>query len=116
MDRLNYHQLFDISVLASRSEGFPNSLVEAMAAGRPVVATAVGGNLDAVIDGETGSLVPAGDVAALAAALKRLAESSSLRGRFGTAGLARARSEYRAERVIASLERMYGELIQDRAA
>ena len=116
MDRLNYHQLFDISVLASRSEGFPNSLVEAMAAGRPVVATAVGGNLDAVIDGETGSLVPPGDVDALASALTTLVASSQLRDRLGAAGLARARSEYRAERVIASLERMYGALIQDRAA
>lgn len=116
MDRFNYHQLFDISVLVSQSEGFPNSLVEAMAAGRPVVATAVGGNLDAVVDGETGRLVPVGDVDALASVLQQLAESPSLRERFGAAGLARARTEYRADRVIASLEEMYDRLIQDRAA
>lgn len=116
MDRVNYHHLFDISVLASQSEGFPNTLVEAMAAGRPVVATAVGGNRDAVVDGETGRLVPVGDAAALASALQELADSSELRCRLGTAGLARAQAEYRAERVMATLESMYDELLRDRAA
>lgn len=116
MDRVNYHHLFDISVLASQSEGFPNTLVEAMAAGRPVVATAVGGNRDAVVDGETGRLVPVGDAAALASALQELSDSPQLRARFGAAGLARARAEYRAERVMAGLESMYDDLLRNRAA
>jgi len=110
-DGFNYHQLFDVSVLTSRSEGFPNSLVEAMAAARPVVATAVGGNLDAVRDGSTGRLVPPGDVSALAGALQELLQSPALRQRFGADGFARAQSEYRADRVIASLESMYDDLV-----
>src|SRR4029450_5279563 len=68
----SFHFLFDISVLSSVSEGFPNSLVEAMAAGRPIVATDVGGVRDAVRDGENGLLVPPGDSTAFAAALRRL--------------------------------------------
>lgn len=115
MDGLNYHQLFDVSVLTSRSEGFPNSLVEAMAAARPVVATAVGGNLDAVQDGHTGRLVPAGDVGALATVLQEMVQSPELRRRLGTNGLARAQAEYRADRVIASLESMYHDLVRTRA-
>jgi glycosyltransferase involved in cell wall biosynthesis len=115
-DGANYHHLFDISVLASRSEGFPNSLVEAMAAARPVVATAVGGNVDAVVDGETGRLVPAGAVEARAAALLELARSPELRARFGRAGHTRALQEYRADRAIATLEAMYDDLLRGRAA
>jgi glycosyltransferase involved in cell wall biosynthesis len=115
MDGLNYHQLFDVSVLTSRSEGFPNSLVEAMAAGRPVIATGVGGNLDAVRDGHTGRLVPAGDVGALTAALQEMVESPELRIQFGANGLTRAKTEYRADRVFASLESMYQDLVRARA-
>ena len=114
-DGLNYHQLFDVSVLASQSEGFPNSLVEAMAAARPVIATAVGGNLDAVDDGHTGRLVPPGDVGALTGALAELLGSPERRRQLGENGLAVAQSRYRADRVIASVETMYENLVNDRA-
>lgn len=103
----NVHQLFDLSILTSLSEGFPNSIVEAMAARRPVVATSVGGNADAVIDGETGLLIQAGDSSALAASLNRLVEEPSLRRRYAEAGFAKAWKQYRAEPAIASLEQMY---------
>src|SRR5207247_9739712 len=61
----NLHQFLDISVLCSLSEGFPNSLIEAMAAARPVIATPVGGVSDAVTHGVTGILVPVDDPAPL---------------------------------------------------
>ena len=102
----NLHHLFDVSALASLSEGFPNSLVEAMAAGRPVVATKVGGNADAVRP-DTGILVPAGDPAAFAAALERLLADDALRVRMGTAARNVARHEYHASSVISRLEQIY---------
>ncbi len=62
----------EVFVLSSRTEGLPNTLLEAMAMGRPVAASAVGGVPEVVRDGTDGILVPAGDVDALAAALRRL--------------------------------------------
>ena len=105
----NLNHLFDISVLASLSEGFPNTLVEAMAAGRPVVATNAGGNRDAVRQ-DTGVLVPVGDEAAFAGALERLLTDRTLRQRMGTAAQAVARAEYHADSVIPRLESIYREL------
>ncbi len=58
----NLHQFFDVSALCSRSEGFPNSIIEALAAKRAVVATRVGGVVDVITDGETGLLVESEDV------------------------------------------------------
>jgi colanic acid/amylovoran biosynthesis glycosyltransferase len=74
----------------SRREGFGVACAEAMAHGKPVVASAVGGLLDLVADGETGLLVPPGDVAALRAALERLLADPDLRRRLGAAGRERA--------------------------
>jgi glycosyltransferase involved in cell wall biosynthesis len=110
-DGANHHRGFDISVLVSVSEGFPNTLVEAMAAGRPVVATDVGGNRDAVMEGETGFLVPAGDIDQLTSRLSQLVDDAELRRQLGHAGMRRASNLYRASRVIAQLTSMYDELL-----
>jgi len=106
----NLHQLFDVSVLCSVSEAFPNSVLEAMAAGRPVVATRVGGVPDAVRDGETGVLVPPGDPQALAAALRAVVDMPGKAASLGGAAQAYARTHYHQSGVIARLSAWYESL------
>jgi glycosyltransferase involved in cell wall biosynthesis len=79
----------DVFVLPSHWEGLPIALLEAMAAGVPVVGTAVPGIEEVIVDGETGRLVPARDPVALASAMLELAASSALRQQYGHAGLGR---------------------------
>jgi glycosyltransferase involved in cell wall biosynthesis len=81
-------------VCPSRREGYGVVARQAMAHARPVVATAVGGLAEAVVDGKTGLLVPPGDVPALRAALERLLGDAQLRARLGAAGRERARERY----------------------
>lgn len=108
----SFHFLFDISVLSSVSEGFPNSLVEAMAAGRPIVATNVGGVPDAVRERENGLLVAPADAGAFAAALEQLLASPQRREAMGAAGATRARTEFHARHVVGSLEDLYDRLLR----
>ncbi len=86
----------DVAVLPSLHEGLGVAALEAMAAGRPVVATRVGGLAEVVADGETGRLVPAGDATALAAALAALVRDPALRARMGAAGAARVAARFSA--------------------
>lgn len=99
--------MFDVAALTSREEGFPNFIVEAMAAGRPVVATDVGGIPDAVVQGETGFLSPVGDDQALANSLMHLLAEPELRARTGEAGSTRARQLYHADVVMSALSDLY---------
>jgi len=89
----------DIVALPSLQEGLGVAALEAMAAGRPVVASRVGGLAEAVVHEETGLLVPPGDPTALAAALARLARDPDLRARLGAAGHARVLARYTATRM-----------------
>jgi glycosyltransferase involved in cell wall biosynthesis len=75
----------DLGVLPSHEEGFSNSLIEKMAHALPVVATRVGGNSDAIVDGESGRLVPVRDPAALGAVIAELYMDAGLRARMGSA-------------------------------
>lgn len=106
----NLHHLFDLSVLCSRSEGLSNSILEAMAAGRPVVATDVGATADAVVEGVTGLLVPSGDPPALVAALERLITDREFAARLGEAGRIRADEHYSAQSALEALEGLYQRL------
>ena len=78
----------DVVVLTSKNEGSPVALIEAMAAGRPVVSTRAGGVEDVVTDGETGVVVPIGDAPAVARAVVDLLEDPARAARLGAAGRA----------------------------
>jgi glycosyltransferase involved in cell wall biosynthesis len=93
----------------SRREGFGVVCLEAMAHGRPVVATRVGGLLDLVVDGETGIVVPPRDPAALRSALERLLADPDLRRKLGSAGRDRARTHFSWERITDATLAAYAE-------
>jgi len=97
----------DIFVLPSHEEGFSNALLEAMAAELAVIATAVGGNLDAVVDGESGILVRPRNPRALAAALIRLANDPALRRRLGEAARQRIAQRFSLEQCVVRYEKLY---------
>lgn len=103
---------FDMLWLGSEYEGLPNAVMEAMAAGVPVVATDISGNRDLVVEGETGFLVPVGDRAAFARQTRKLLEDSDLARRFGAAGRQRILSDFSVERMVDRHAALYRELLQ----
>jgi glycosyltransferase involved in cell wall biosynthesis len=106
-DVLSLHKAFDIFVMSSVTEGLGTSLLDAMAAARPVVATEAGGIPEVVVEGTTGFLVPPRDHQAMADAIVTLLKDESLRRRMGDAGLARARACFSAERMVQETLRLY---------
>ncbi len=109
------HQL-DIFALPSLWEGMPNAVMEAMAAAKPVVATAVDGTPELVVDGTTGILVPPSDADGLRNALEQLLRDPDQRRRLGQAGRARIASEFTDERMVARMESLYEDLLAHTAA
>jgi glycosyltransferase involved in cell wall biosynthesis len=112
LDARRLYGAFDIFAHASESEGSPNAVIEAAAAGRPIVATRAGGTVEVVVDGESGLLVPVGDEAGLAAALLRLAKDPELRARLGAAARERAATVFGMDRLVAEFAAMYEELAE----
>lgn len=103
--------LFDVYVLPSRMEGVSLTLLEAMAAGLPVVATHVGGNPEVVVEGVTGCLVEPGEPALLAAALGSLLASPSRRLAMGTRGRERAHEQFDIVRLVDDHVQLYERLL-----
>jgi glycosyltransferase involved in cell wall biosynthesis len=108
---LSSAQLF---ALSSRSEGFPRSILEAMRAGLPVVASNVGGVGEAVIQGENGVVVEAGDVDGWAAALRRMIGDAPARERFGAAARSAYEAKFRLERTVAQTRDLYAAVLAAR--
>jgi glycosyltransferase involved in cell wall biosynthesis len=106
-----FYAAFDALVLPSANEGTPVSAIEALAAGRPVVATRVGGVPDVVRDGVDGFLVEPGDVAGLADRLAQLAADPERAREMGDAGRTRVRDRYSVERLVDDVDRLYRELL-----
>ncbi|HYT82904.1 MAG TPA: glycosyltransferase family 4 protein [Gemmatimonadales bacterium] len=106
----------DIFVLPSLSEGLPLALLEAMTAGRPIVASAVGEVPVALVAGAAGLLVPPGDPAALASALDRLLTNPSEARRLAESARARAAAEYGSTRMVARYAALYEPLLAERGA
>jgi glycosyltransferase involved in cell wall biosynthesis len=100
----------DVFVLPSLYEGLPISVLEAMAANRPVIATAIGGTDEVVIDGESGLLVPPAQPHAMASALRRLLEDGGLRSRLAAAGRARVTTEFSAREMVRRVTELYERL------
>jgi glycosyltransferase involved in cell wall biosynthesis len=105
-ERSEFMASFDVFVLPSLTEGTPNVIIEAMAHGKPIIATAVGGVPDLVTD-DVGILVPVDDTEALAAAMVRLARDSGLRQRMGTAARKRYEQLFTPEAVLPVLIDFY---------
>jgi glycosyltransferase involved in cell wall biosynthesis len=106
-DLPRFYATTDFCALSSLNEGTPVAAIEAMAAGRPVVSTAVGGVADVVDQGITGVLVGARDVPAMSEAFLQLATDEGLRHRMGAAGRARALVRYSHARLVDDIERLY---------
>jgi glycosyltransferase involved in cell wall biosynthesis len=101
----------DVFALSSDWEGMSNALLEAMAAGLPIIATEVGGTPDVVVDGVTGLLVPPGDPTALADALARLVRDPGLRRQMGQAGRERALRHFSLGRTVERTQNLYEQLL-----
>jgi glycosyltransferase involved in cell wall biosynthesis len=102
----------DAVALTSANEGTPVTVIEAQAAGKPVVSTDVGGVRDVVADGETGFVVPPHDLRLFTARLAELAGSAELRRRLGDEGRGRALSRYSVPRLFADVDGLYRELLE----
>ena len=103
----------DIFVLPSRSEGFSNALIEAMAAGVPAIATEVGGNPEAIQNGVSGVLVPAEDPSAISSAILRLLGAQEVARRMGAAGQRAVEARFTARAMVSRVSAVYASLLRD---
>jgi len=108
---MDYLARMSIGCLTSISEGFSNAIMEYMAAGMPVVAIDVGGNRDAIIEGETGFLVPERSPEAFAKPIIRLLRDEPLRTQMGQAGFERCTENFEVQKTIGQLEAYYESLL-----
>jgi glycosyltransferase involved in cell wall biosynthesis len=108
-DTTAYYAIADVVVLPSHREGLPMVVLEAFAAGKPVVGASATGIVNIVLDGETGLLFRVGDVSALANALAKLLGDSALARKLGAAGQERVKREFQQERIW---EALYSEYLQ----
>lgn len=102
----------DLLIHPSEQEGFPNAILEAMAAGLPVVAYDLAACREAIVDGETGRLAPSGDVGALTLQVRALLEDSDQRQRMGEAGAARMRREFSMDQMVGQMASLYETLAE----
>jgi glycosyltransferase involved in cell wall biosynthesis len=115
--RMDVDQLLaaaQISLLVTNWEGFPLSILEAMRAGLPVIATSVAGIGEAVTDGETGYLVPRGDVDLLRNRIERLLTDPGLRVQLGRGGRERYERHFTLDHFVARTLAVYEEVLAER--
>jgi glycosyltransferase involved in cell wall biosynthesis len=110
-DVLGCIKAFDLFVMSSVTEGLGTSLLDAMACGRPIVATTAGGIPEIVDDGVTGVLVPPRDAPALAAAIVRALRDAPLRERMGRAGFDRVNDRFTVERMVEQTRAVYHKIV-----
>jgi len=107
------YRCLDIVVLPSRSEGFGRTIAEAMAMGKPVIASRVGGLPELISEGETGLLVPPGDSNSLADAIVKLVENRSLAKKLGFNGRRKVKEQFSVEKNVRKIERVYMSLLSN---
>ncbi|MGE3539925.1 MAG: glycosyltransferase family 4 protein [Candidatus Tectimicrobiota bacterium] len=108
---LPIYAAFDVFVLTSRREGLPNSVLEAMALGVPVVTTDVAGTKELVLHGQTGFVLPQGDVAGIAQAMLKLVEDTALRHGMGQASRQRVEQHFSFTGRLQRIEALYAEMV-----
>jgi len=108
-----YYQAADIFVHAARADTFPNTVLEAMGCGVPVVATAVGGIPEQIVDGITGFLVPEGNAEAMSVKIKQLLDNDDMRSKMGTQAAAVASSRFSLDRQADDFLDWYQEIIDN---
>ena len=106
----------DLFVLPSLYEGLPLAILEAMAAGKPVIASDIRGNDEVVINGETGLLVPAADSTALAGAIRAILSDHAFAQRLAEAGRARVCHEFTEDNMVSSVAQVYDDTLNVLAA
>jgi len=110
-DPENVYPAMDVYVCTSDTEGFSNTILEAMACGKPVIATNVGGNSEAVIDGQTGLIIPRRSPDAIASAAGTLLQSPDLRRTMGNLGRKRIEEQFSVKTMVAAHEELYAQLL-----
>jgi glycosyltransferase involved in cell wall biosynthesis len=108
---LPVYAAFDLFILTSRREGLPNSILEAMALGVPVVTTDVAGTKELVVHGQTGFVLPQGDVQGIAQAMLTLLDDTQLRQSMGLAGRRRVEQEFSFTGRLQRIEALYARLL-----
>jgi len=111
-DTAPYYAMADVLVLPSHREGLPTVVLEAHAAGKPVIGATATGIVDLLVDGETGLLFPVGDVSSLANAIARLIEDKALARKLADAGRDQVKRKFRQELIWAALRREYLKVLQ----
>ena len=106
----DYLSMMDVSVNSSLSEGFSNTILESMASGVPMVATQVGGNPEALVDGKTGLLVPPGDSSAIANAVIRILRDRTQPESMGKCAKKHAEEVFSMEKMMSEIENLYESL------
>lgn len=109
-DLTDVYQSADIAILSSHEEGFSNAILEAMAYGLPTVATNVGGNAEAIVDGAGGIIVPSKNPKALSNAIEKLANNPELRDKYGDFARCRVESEFNWEKCTQMYTDLYDNL------
>lgn len=105
------YSIFDVFLLTSANEGAPVVVIEALAAGVPVVATDAGGTASVVDAGETGLIAPVGAIAELQEAVERLRQDDALRAAMGALGATRMRERFSVERMVDDVDRLYSRIL-----
>lgn len=113
-DIIEMYKIIDVFALSSSWEGSPYVLKEAMAAGKPIVATDVGGNSEIVTDGETGYIVPPENPEAFVEAILKILEDKELAKKMGLAGRRRMEQYFSVEKMVQQVEELYDSLVREK--